>query len=96
MAINRDGLTNSFLWEPVDTPGIETPHRCLKTSLPAPAAIENLRKAADLFPAVNCYQAPVIWDRAEGYQVFDVSGNCWIDFTSTIFVTNVGPLLGDS
>lgn len=35
-------------------------------------------------------QLPVVWDRAEGCQVFDAYGNCWIDFTSTIFVTNVG------
>jgi len=90
MAINRDGLANSFLWEPADAPEIDTPHRCLKTSLPSPAAIGNLRKAADLFPAVNCYQAPVIWDRAEGYQVFDSSGNYWIDFSSTAVMTNTG------
>ena len=35
-------------------------------------------------------QLPVVWDRAEGFQVFDAWGNCWLDFTSTIFVTNAG------
>jgi len=35
-------------------------------------------------------QLPVVWDRAEGFQVFDSWGNCWIDFTSTIFVANAG------
>ena len=35
-------------------------------------------------------QLPVVWDHAQGYQVFDPWGNCWIDFTSTIFVTNTG------
>ena len=35
-------------------------------------------------------QAPVVWERAEGYQVFDPHGNCWIDFSSGIFVANVG------
>lgn len=34
--------------------------------------------------------APVVWDRAEGYQVFDRYGNCWIDFTSGIYVANIG------
>ena len=90
MAINRDGLANSFRWDPADTPEIDTPHRRLQTSLPAPDAIEKLRKAADLFPEVNCYQAPVVWERAEGYQVFDSSGNCWIDFSSTAVMTNTG------
>jgi 4-aminobutyrate aminotransferase-like enzyme len=35
-------------------------------------------------------QLPVVWDKATGFQVFDASGNCWIDFTSTIFVANAG------
>ena len=35
-------------------------------------------------------QLPVVWDRAKGYQVYDRWGNCWIDFTSTIFVANAG------
>jgi len=35
-------------------------------------------------------QLPVVWDRAEGFQVHDAWGNCWIDFTSTIFVANAG------
>jgi 4-aminobutyrate aminotransferase-like enzyme len=35
-------------------------------------------------------QLPVIWDHAKGYQVFDSWGNAWIDFTSSIFVTNSG------
>jgi 4-aminobutyrate aminotransferase-like enzyme len=39
---------------------------------------------------VNCYQPPIIWDRASGYQVFDADGNCWIDFSSTAVMTNTG------
>jgi len=35
-------------------------------------------------------QYPMIWDRAEDFQVFDKWGNTWIDFTSTIFVANAG------
>ncbi len=35
-------------------------------------------------------QLPVVWDRAEDFQVFDPWGNVWIDFTSTIFVANAG------
>jgi len=35
-------------------------------------------------------QLPIIWDKAIDYNIFDPSGNKWIDFTSTIFVTNVG------
>ena len=35
-------------------------------------------------------QPPVVWDRAEDFQVYDPWGNVWIDFTSTIFVANAG------
>jgi 4-aminobutyrate aminotransferase-like enzyme len=35
-------------------------------------------------------QLPIVWHRAEGHSVFDQVGNKWIDFTSMIFVANVG------
>ena len=35
-------------------------------------------------------QIPIVWDRADDFQIFDAYGNCWIDFTSTIFVSNAG------
>lgn len=36
------------------------------------------------------HELPVIWDRAEDFNVYDKWGNKWIDFTSGIFVANVG------
>ena len=35
-------------------------------------------------------QIPIIWDKATDFNVYDKHGNKWIDFTSTIFVSNVG------
>jgi 4-aminobutyrate aminotransferase-like enzyme len=35
-------------------------------------------------------QLPVIWDRAKDFSVWDIHGNKFIDFSSTIFVTNTG------
>jgi 4-aminobutyrate aminotransferase-like enzyme len=35
-------------------------------------------------------QLPLVWDKAEGFNIFDKFGNCWIDFTSGIFFSNVG------
>lgn len=87
---DRPVLSNSFLWEPEETERIETQHRRIVTSLPTPDSTAELAEAAKLFPRVNCYQPPVIWDRAEGYQIFDAPGNCWIDFTSTAVMTNTG------
>ena len=83
-------LGNTFLIDPEETPSIETAHRCIKTQLPNPETLDDLRKAARLFPQVNCYQPPVIWDAADGFTVSDRSGNRWIDFTSTAVLTNTG------
>ncbi|MDX2270267.1 MAG: aminotransferase class III-fold pyridoxal phosphate-dependent enzyme [Bryobacter sp.] len=35
-------------------------------------------------------QPPVVWDRAENFQVFDAYGNCWIDWSSGVLITNAG------
>ena len=83
-------LNNSFLLEPEPTTPVETAHRRIQTPLPAPATVDRLRAAASVFPQVNCYQPPIVWDRAEGYQIWDAAGNCWIDFTSTAVMTNTG------
>ncbi len=83
-------LENMFLREPEATEPIETPHRRIVTPLPAPESVARLREAAAVFPQVNTYQAPVIWDRAEGFTVSDAAGNRWIDFSSTAVMTNTG------
>ncbi|MBT5953185.1 aspartate aminotransferase family protein [bacterium] len=51
----------------------------------------------DIFSDLSKYEAramhgqlPVVWDKAEGATVTDISGNTWIDLTSTIFVANTG------
>ncbi|MEJ7606890.1 MAG: aspartate aminotransferase family protein [Bryobacteraceae bacterium] len=32
----------------------------------------------------------MVWDRAEGFQVWDAHGNCWIDWSSGVLITNAG------
>lgn len=75
---------------PVDVPYVKTAYRNIATRLPAPESLK-------IFEIIEKYesrsmhgQLPVIWDRAEDFLVYDPYGNCWIDFTSTIFVTNTG------
>lgn len=83
-------LNNTFVLESEETPNIETRYRRIQTPLPAPETISDLRRAASLFPDVNCYQPPIIWDSAEGFTIKDRAGNQWIDFTSTAVMTNTG------
>lgn len=35
-------------------------------------------------------QPPIVWDRADGFQVYDAWGNCWIDWSSGVLVANAG------
>jgi 4-aminobutyrate aminotransferase-like enzyme len=35
-------------------------------------------------------QPPIVWDRAENFQVFDAWGNAWIDWSSGVLVANAG------
>jgi len=75
---------------PQKVPLIETSYRCIKTQIPVPESIEYFEKL-DQYESVSMHgQLPVVWDRAEGFQVYDCWGNKWIDFTSTIFLANAG------
>ena len=35
-------------------------------------------------------QLPIAWSKAKNFNIYDIAGNKFIDFTSTIFVANVG------
>ena len=81
---------NKFSLKPIDVEHVETNFRKIKTKLPVPQSVELLKKIEDLETRAMHGQLPLIWDRAEGFQVYDKWGNIWLDFTSTIFVANSG------
>lgn len=71
-------------------PLLRTQYREIRTMIPAPSTVKVI-KELDKYEARSMHgQLPVLWDRAKDFQVFDTNGNCWIDFTSTIFVANSG------
>ena len=79
-----------FNLEPVAVPRIETKHRRIMTKFPAPGTREIMEGIAKRESVNVLNQMPVIWERAKGHQIFDPWGNAFIDFSSTIFVTNCG------
>lgn len=80
----------SFLQVPQQVPFVKTKYRCIKTKIPVPESI-SIFNELEKFEARSMHgQLPVVWDKAEGFSIFDKYGNRWIDFTSTIFVTNSG------
>jgi 4-aminobutyrate aminotransferase/(S)-3-amino-2-methylpropionate transaminase len=79
-----------FSHKPIKVKKIVTKYRTIKTLLPVPESIPLLKKMYSLEAQAMHGQYPMIWDRAEDFQIFDKWGNTWIDFTSTIFVANAG------
>ena len=81
---------HEFSRNPQTVPLVNTPHRKIQTAIPAPGTAEIL-ETLDRYESRSMHgQYPLIWAQAEDASVFDIAGNRWIDFTSTIFVANVG------
>lgn len=79
-----------FLIKPVKTDKIFTKNRIIQTDIPNPETLDVILNCKKNEPNSMNDQLPVVWDSAINYSIFDKSGNKWIDFTSCIFVANVG------
>ncbi len=75
---------------PVEVPKVDTKYRKIKTALPVPESIEIIEKLEKYEPQSMSGQPPIIWDKAEGFQVYDKWGNMWLDWSSGVLITNVG------
>lgn len=73
-----------------NTVPVHTEHRTIQTPIPHPEMAEIMLRLSAVESRSMHGQLPVMWNHAEGHSVFDRWGNRWIDFTSTIFVANVG------
>ena len=80
----------SFSREPKVVPTLETKYRKISTQIPAPGTKEIISRLEKTESRSMQGQFPIIWDKAEDFSVFDRAGNKFIDFTSTIFVANIG------
>lgn len=79
-----------FSHDPQVVPVVNTKYRSIVTAIPVPESIPILNRVYETESHSMHGQLPIIWDKAEGFQVFDKWGNKWLDFSSTIFVTNAG------
>ncbi len=75
---------------PRSVPRVETPLRRIVTDLPVPESLAILEKLHRWEPVSMRGQPPIVWDHAEGFQVYDAYGNCWIDWSSGVLITNAG------
>ena len=80
----------TFNLEPREVPQVNTKHRKINTKIPVPESLPLMEEIKKYESSNALEQLPVVWDHAKNHQIFDEWGNAWIDFTSSIFVTNTG------
>lgn len=80
----------TFSLTPREVPKLKTEHRLIQSAIPAPGTAEVFERLNKHESRSMHGQLPLVWDRAEDFSIYDIAGNRWIDFTSTIFVANVG------
>jgi 4-aminobutyrate aminotransferase-like enzyme len=76
--------------EPRDVPHVDTSWRRIATKIPVPESLPVLEDLRRFEPRSMSGQPLVVWDRAEGCNVYDRWGNKWLDWSSGVLVTNAG------
>lgn len=76
--------------QPKKVPLVETKHRKIKTEIPAPGTDELMSRLSRVESRSMHGQLPLVWYKAKDEYVFDHKDNKWIDFTSAIFLANIG------
>lgn len=80
----------SYSLTPKEVPAVNTKFRKIQTKIPVPESIPILQELRNYEPRSMSGQPLVVWDRAEGCQVYDKWGNKWLDMSSGVLVTNAG------
>ena len=83
-------MGKAFDLEPKDVRPVETRLRKIITKIPVPESLEVLQTLHRYEPISMTGQPPIVWDRAEGFQVYDRYGNMWLDWSSGVLVANAG------
>jgi 4-aminobutyrate aminotransferase/diaminobutyrate-pyruvate transaminase/4-aminobutyrate aminotransferase/(S)-3-amino-2-methylpropionate transaminase len=83
-------MSREYSLTPRKVARVETQYRRIVTEFPAPESVPLLEKLYRYEPVAMRGQPPVVWSRAEGFQVEDPYGNRWIDWSSGVLITNAG------
>ena len=84
------GAQMAFDLTPRRVARVQTKYRRIVTDIPAPESIPVLERLRQFEPRSMSGQPPIVWDRAEGIQVYDHWGNMWLDWSSGVVVANAG------
>ena len=75
-------MSKAFDFTPKAVPAVRTRFRRITTPIPAPDSLEILETMRRHEPTNMLGQPPILWDRADGVQVYDAFGNMWLDWSS--------------
>ena len=83
-------MPKDFPLQSVAVVPISTPFRKIFGLIPHPETIRQLESLQQHESRGMGGQPPVVWDRAQGVNVYDGQGNMWLDLSSGVLVTNAG------
>ncbi len=83
-------MERNYQLKPKEVKKIDTAYRRIVTKIPVPESLGVLNRLKKYEPRSMSGQPPVIWDRAEGFQVYDKYGNMWLDWSSGVLVASSG------
>ena len=69
---------------------IKTKNRYIGSEIPAVGTSKILMSLKKNEARSMHGQLPIVWNKAKNFNVYDIKNNKFIDFTSTIFVANIG------
>jgi 4-aminobutyrate aminotransferase-like enzyme len=76
--------------EPLEVKKVKTKYRRIRTRMPVPESLPIFEALMASEPESMLGQPPIIWEGAEGFQVWDRWGNKWIDWSSGVLIMNAG------
>ena len=83
-------MAKEFPLTSIEVEPVSTKWRKLSGAIPNSQTVTAIEKLREAEPVSMRGQAPVVWDRAEGVNVYDAYGNKWLDFSSGVLITNAG------
>ena len=83
-------MAKEFPLETITVDPVETKYRKITGELTNAETISRIKELRDVEARSMRGQLPIIWDKAEGINVFDAYGNKWLDFSSGVLITNAG------
>jgi|GEM_PF-5248285 len=84
-------MGNPFSLAPTESPTVLTRHRAIVAPVPHPDSLPVMAKLQQWGPASeNSTTAPLVWDCAEDFFVYDNYGNRWVDCGDTGLCANAG------